>query len=597
MELKYNNIGYPVYISYARKSYEYPDIEKVVDDFEKALEHNHIEYKRDKSSAMDKVSCFEKEIGNGKIVVIFLSRKYLESKHCMYEWTKIHENEDNKKIIYVKYKRHNKKEPGAWNYSAWFSDLLKYWEDQLDTYWKRYVRVANEPSVIDKESYYYNFYRQQITQIESGKKRDRLDWYYSDDENVIDLVINNIIDYINKELGENRIDKLYKKIATSKSILCIGDDLVSYKENPDSKGMPLTKYVDEQFQILKKSRYQGRNYNDKSDYARILNNIDQDCLHTDELDKILQYHKFEAYIIIGFSNKLFETIKKRLGNDKDRFYQVYDLKNSQFVLNQDESQKLNERSKTNDNDKQSIKKVVRIYRTLKMSNYTEDDVVLFEMDFVKYTNHLVQAIEKESNAFSGKMLLSLGTNMPTWALKFVWGALSEYGGIESLISNQEIDENTHSLIESNKGILINNAELMSLADKFSKEAEILWGKTFDNGNKKVYIFYVDEDRDLLDRFNAKILDNMKDVDFLYRHDFLNQSFTNKCIRECDLFILFNATDKIDIKYSDELKAIKEKITEKRGNVYAICRDDKSHEVGIKISLNLLQAKESVMPEI
>lgn len=63
----------------------------IVDEFQRALEGRDIVFCRDKNEMRykDSIRDFMKRIGRGKCIVIVLSKKYLESKNCMFEMTEI----------------------------------------------------------------------------------------------------------------------------------------------------------------------------------------------------------------------------------------------------------------------------------------------------------------------------------------------------------------------------------------------------------------------------------------------------------------------------------------------------------------------------
>lgn len=95
MEKEYINPNNPVYFSYAWAKTEHPDIEKDVDELCKILDDNNIYYKRDKTNLCPyrwSIQKSEEEIGAGTAIIVVISKRYLESLHCMNEWHLIREN-------------------------------------------------------------------------------------------------------------------------------------------------------------------------------------------------------------------------------------------------------------------------------------------------------------------------------------------------------------------------------------------------------------------------------------------------------------------------------------------------------------------------
>ena len=84
-----------MYFSYAWAKTEHPDIEKDVDELCKILDNNDIYYKRDKTNLCPyrwSIQKSEEEIGAGTAIIVVISKRYLESLHCMNEWHLIREN-------------------------------------------------------------------------------------------------------------------------------------------------------------------------------------------------------------------------------------------------------------------------------------------------------------------------------------------------------------------------------------------------------------------------------------------------------------------------------------------------------------------------
>ncbi len=79
-----------VFVSYAWES------TGIVDKIEEAIKGTNIVLVRDKNDVKykDSIREFMKRIGKGKCIVVVLSKKYLESKNCMFEMTEIADRGD-----------------------------------------------------------------------------------------------------------------------------------------------------------------------------------------------------------------------------------------------------------------------------------------------------------------------------------------------------------------------------------------------------------------------------------------------------------------------------------------------------------------------
>ncbi len=95
-EKRYINPDTPVFISYTGKD------EELVKRFISLLDEKHIYHRDSITEDIDVISEFEREIGEGKVVVIFYSPAYFRSYHCMNEYKLIRNSEEGKKIYTVR---------------------------------------------------------------------------------------------------------------------------------------------------------------------------------------------------------------------------------------------------------------------------------------------------------------------------------------------------------------------------------------------------------------------------------------------------------------------------------------------------------------
>lgn len=155
------NGGEPVYISYAGNSSEKPEWEHIADgveDLKRALEAANIQYSTRLEKSDDKVSDFEKQIGESEVVVLVFSDRYFRTEHCMYEFVEIKKSfqkHPNKKLLCIK--------SGTFNLSDvnYILEVEHFWGDERQEYGE-----------ID-----FHQMRQHTEQEEAAKKND----FYIDD--------------------------------------------------------------------------------------------------------------------------------------------------------------------------------------------------------------------------------------------------------------------------------------------------------------------------------------------------------------------------------------------------------------------------------
>ena len=112
-EKKYINPNIPVYISFSSKNKD------VADNLCKLLDDKCVKYCIYTEQDIQKISEFESEIGQGKIVIILYSPDYFMSYHCMNEYALIRKNEDGKQIYTIKC--------DDFDFKSIENDLLGFW--------------------------------------------------------------------------------------------------------------------------------------------------------------------------------------------------------------------------------------------------------------------------------------------------------------------------------------------------------------------------------------------------------------------------------------------------------------------------------------
>lgn len=114
-----------VFVSYAWGG----ESEKIVDQLEQEFSEKEITLVRDKSELdyKDSIQKFMRRIGEGKCIVVVISKKYLKSKNCMFELTEIAEQGE----------LHGRVFPIVLEDAGIFETLqqikyVKYWQDKVD---------------------------------------------------------------------------------------------------------------------------------------------------------------------------------------------------------------------------------------------------------------------------------------------------------------------------------------------------------------------------------------------------------------------------------------------------------------------------------
>ncbi len=107
MAEKFINDKTPVYFTYARNDKSvrgWEHIADIVPDLLKTFRHEKVKYSVDVEDIRngEKISDYEKEIGNAEYVIIILSDRYFYRYHCMFELFNILKNKDGKTIKYIK---------------------------------------------------------------------------------------------------------------------------------------------------------------------------------------------------------------------------------------------------------------------------------------------------------------------------------------------------------------------------------------------------------------------------------------------------------------------------------------------------------------
>ncbi len=589
MEGKCNNIGFPIYISYSHENeYEqgYIDnMESPVNYLVDSLEKLQYDVRQDKNCEYDRISAFEKEIGNAKIVIIFLSQKYLKSKHCMYEWTEIHKNLDwnnkerennNKKIIYIRYNGISQKSDTKWEFNKWYPELRRYWEDELNTYWKKYVREQRTADLIDKETYKNEFYFNAMKKIMNGPHRDTPDWYYTSDlyeGDAIDKIINSIKNYIKNQ--HDYEEKQWEKFLCNKTILLVGDSALQYHYNDVT--VQLGEYIEANLaewlymhgydmtvrEFNRLMMYSGNAHHIKDYYKTIFEEkIKKENILFDKLKKLLESYRFDMILSVGYSGKIIEAVKAAYANELNIIEYVKGLQFTQQYKEGD----------------------VNYYQLVPcISKYTESREILFsEYDLTKFTYDFISAVKSKKighnrslNYYNDKKLIILGTNFPGWALRFVWTTLTGVNKQESIIINKDVDSKSYKFIAKQSEVLViknKDNRLEDIMIRLTKLANNHKKENLKPTKTNIYVCYYDNEptKNKLYEDRVRFIDIEKNADlgvnFVWRTYYQKRNNQRKTQAEifidyCKLFVIYrpcsdkNKNSFDERSYADEFNFI------------------------------------------
>ena len=141
------------------------------------------------------------------------------------------------------------------------------------------------------------------------------------------------------------------------------------------------------------------------------------------------------------------------------------------------------------------------------------NLIFSEDKIVKFINSCIIALynynNKNNRQLNNRFVLTLGTNFPSWALRFMWERLTNNNENRetALISNTIVDHKTDRLITSNDGLILKDESIdafmkrfTSLKDKYHKE----WKENFNN----CFVSYLPGDekgfKDFVDNYLNKI---------------------------------------------------------------------------------------------
>lgn len=132
------NPNSPVYVSYAWADDDDNQRANVIPVIQDAAKKYEFDLKLDRTHmhAGDSIEEFENAIGNSECVIIVFSKKYFQSHHCMYEFMRIVEKNEIKKIIPIQYNDISIKDKSALEELSHTWEATERPENIEDDYWK-----------------------------------------------------------------------------------------------------------------------------------------------------------------------------------------------------------------------------------------------------------------------------------------------------------------------------------------------------------------------------------------------------------------------------------------------------------------------------
>lgn len=153
------NPNNPVYFTYARNSEEKAEwrhIADVVPDLLDAFRSECVKYSVDVEDIKngEKISSYEKEIGDANYVIVVLSDRYFYRYHCMFELSNVLKNTQGKKIKYIKVGNFNL------NSNEYRKEIKKYWNDQkfeIEDKINHNYKISELEQAAKDNNYYFDF--------------------------------------------------------------------------------------------------------------------------------------------------------------------------------------------------------------------------------------------------------------------------------------------------------------------------------------------------------------------------------------------------------------------------------------------------------
>lgn len=146
------------------------------------------------------------------------------------------------------------------------------------------------------------------------------------------------------------------------------------------------------------------------------------------------------------------------------------------------------------------------------------DIIISEAKIVEFINSCIIALYNynitQKPLLNNRYVLTLGTNFPTWALRFMWERLTNNNDNRenALINNKFINDKTGKLISVNGGYVLKDESITAFINKF-QNLEEKYHKEWKEGFYNCYVSYLPGNeegfKDFVDKYLKKIEDKTK----------------------------------------------------------------------------------------
>ena len=452
----------------------------------------------------DSISESEKAFKNAKNIVVFLSDRYMRKNlHCLCELHYILEKAKDKCIMPIRLNNGGIYDNGMESY---VKDAIAKIGEVYDKKYGKKAKKAKELQLIEEEFLKINsekFNRESNENDDCATPKDIRCFfrnYYTDnlkvkiDDNSADKAVDAIVGKLGLPTNYEPIvegkdytvwDSFINTIKENETILLLGDSVLNVNN------ITLGKHLDEILldlgnnnqQFVKQGANKGHDLrewyvankgNDNIITSMKLNGFNKikqedeqlivnDQLAYQKLQELLESNRFKIIFSSSYSAKVFDVVKEY-------------AKEKNYILDAKELNKKRNFSKKEDDGDDTIhlsdgkeEECIQFYDLVRVSG--RKNLIFSEMDFVEFAYSCISAIANERENISGKCLLALGTNFPSWVLRFIWYALTEHKTDNSIVNNSfiantKIDKKTESLITNNGVILVEKHETLDFINRF-----------------------------------------------------------------------------------------------------------------------------------
>lgn len=423
----------------------------------------------------------------------------------------------------------------------------------------------------------------------------------------------------------------YIELNKGKNILLVGDFILSQKNGKDlgecmenellsfingkhgDKYKTLAEWYNEKHD-LEKEMTEVREYA-KTKYLEIVDekigdanvdgtinktNVDTD-INGEKLRTLLNTNKFDIIFSLSYSWKIYEIVKEYAENKHLIFEHKVLVDNilKKVVLedkkDDDSENELNVIESCQKKDEEIFSSVkeqydkIILYDLVRISSEKIDDIYISELDIVEFVHSCITAIadsKKKNEIEKYRFFLTLGTNFPSWALRFIWysfvvqtakdnstnASILNNSYVSNLIYTDKMKSKMKRLLEDNNSFYIEPKDTAIFVEGLRK---FVGEENKKNNKTNVYISYDDSDADV---FFGKVVPELKkeydkdmSIAFFWRKRHTNvtnykDSFEKQIKQNKIKHIIYFVTEKNGKLRSTELIAEVEKFVLFYGNL-------------------------------